>query len=557
MIPSVPQLLDWRPVRIVHAGQDLVVRAEELRAITAELVRMRAQLGRAWTGSAADAALMDVERRTQELERITALTSTAGLALEQAGTSIAQAQAHLRSALVEAAAAGCAVADTGLVTPPAVPVPRTGLAGYVLQTWQQEQDTLEAAQATAAAGIAERVRAALQAANGADLAAQAALEALAVPSISRAARPGLSSLAGRALGWQGRPTQTPPVRSRENELKALLDRYRATRVPPSEYADLLREYWYLVAAREAGVDPNTWIPTRGVDGNRGTIMKVYEYYGHLFRDHPQLQWAGMANLIGPSFAGGFFDLDMVRDAARDVENLPPEVRQVLPPGMGELAHLSDEELGFYETKLLTMQQKIFQDMATQHVAYLHGGLPAVQELRDAGLLDDATVAAWQDIDSGDAAAVTRGNTTLLHREQFTVIAQDYDDMHNHPGTGQAFTYLITTIGAPSIPRAKTFAEVHPLTVKVYESPEIPFVPEVEVQTPLPDGDISRRNQRWDLILKDTLPAYQRLLREDPAGARALTATVASRTEEDRPSRQLDAILLRLLTEWSLKFGVHR
>ena len=79
---------------------------------------------------------------------------------------------------------------------------------------------------------------------------------------------------------------------------------------------------------------------------------------------------------------------------------------------------------------------------------------------------------------------------------------------------------------------------------------------VHVETPLPDGNIADRNQRWNLIEQDTLPAYLRLLREDPEGARALIASpIAPRIEEQHlyaVPRVLEDVE-HVLTDWDVEF----
>jgi len=98
-------------------------------------------------------------------------------------------------------------------------------------------------------------------------------------------------------------------------LQRLLDEARRLGLPPTDYAGILKQYWAVRAAEHAGIDLATWNPTLGVDGNRATIKQVYVYYGQLFLQHPELQWAGMANMIGPAFAAGFFDLAALKDIA--------------------------------------------------------------------------------------------------------------------------------------------------------------------------------------------------------------------------------------------------
>src|SRR5690606_22689454 len=135
---------------------------------------------------------------------------------------------------------------------------------------------------------------------------------------------------------------------------------------PREYASELQAYWLDKALDRAGIDPGAWLPQDGAAANGPIIEAVYRYYGELFLAHPELQWAGMANLIGPSFAGGFHDLDSIRQLARTVaeriDQLPPVAREALPPALrdlGRLAAAGDEELGFFVATLLTMQKKIF------------------------------------------------------------------------------------------------------------------------------------------------------------------------------------------------------
>ena len=72
-----------------------------------------------------------------------------------------------------------------------------------------------------------------------------------------------------------------------------------------EYADFLSSYWNNQAMLDMGIDPASWDTSRGTEHNWETIKKVYDFYGQAYLSNPDLQWAGMANMIGPSFAGGF------------------------------------------------------------------------------------------------------------------------------------------------------------------------------------------------------------------------------------------------------------
>lgn len=318
------------------------------------------------------------------------------------------------------------------------------------------------------------------------------------------------------------------------------------------YRPFLREYWQREALEAAGIDLSTWDPSKGAEANAETIRKVYEYYGKLFLDHPELQWAGMANMIGPSFAGAFYDLDAMQQAAKKIEaNLPnlPGIPDEIKENIHKLASLPASELQFYQTTLLSMQKEIFMDQAAMHEAYLNGGTAEIDRMRAAKLLDDDTQIAWRQIAEGTATnnqqLIAAGNTQLLHREQWDIIADDYDRMRNHPLTGGVVTWGMTMLGAPSIPGAHSYAELFPKTIG------LPFG--YEVTTPFPDGNISNSNQRWQLITQDTLPAYQRLLQENPALAQQIIGSnFNERMESQRLSNQIDDIVKRFIDGWDVR-----
>jgi len=352
------------------------------------------------------------------------------------------------------------------------------------------------------------------------------------------------------------------------DLANRLEMLRAMGVAPQEYRTLLQQFWVSVAAERAGIDLDAWDPMLGADALRGIIQGAYTYYGSLFLEHPELQWAGMANMIGPSFAGGFFDLAMLRRLADalggPIDDLPLGAGALLPlplQGLGLVSNMTEEEIRFYESQFLSMQREIFFDQAMMHEAYLGGGLPALEELRDAGLIDDATLRAWEQIDTGartgDQDLVAAGNTHLLYREQHDIIRDDYDRMYSHFPSGPAVTYLLGAVGAPSIPGAQSLGDVRPLEVRVpvNHSPFGWLVHQtyVEVSTPLPNGNIADFGTRWALIEQDTLPAYQELLRENPELARDIVASpVHDRIELQRLANRIDDIIIDLTTDWDVR-----
>jgi hypothetical protein len=349
----------------------------------------------------------------------------------------------------------------------------------------------------------------------------------------------------------------------------MLDGARAAGIDPKRYAALLQQYWLVKAANEAGIDLSKWDPAAGVDGNTENILKVYRLYGKFFLEHPELQWAGMANMIGPSFAGGFADLDSMKDFARSladkINSLPPAARLALPPELRELAklgNLSAGELQYFETKFLAMQKHIFIDQGSMHEAYLTGGQGAIDEMRAAGLIDDNAQSAWRKIASGDPAQVQDGNTQLLNREQNQIIDKQYNDMYRHdPPIGRIMTYGMTAAGAASIPGTKTPGQYSPLTVDgaVTLPGPVPFTHEtvkVRVATPLPDFNVADKDARWDYITHDTLPAYQQLLRDHPDQARAIIASpVEDRLAQQRLAQRWPQLAQHMVNDWDVDVGV--
>ena len=341
-----------------------------------------------------------------------------------------------------------------------------------------------------------------------------------------------------ALGSLSVRLQDPPEDA--EELAALLEQARAAGLPPTAYQEVLREHWLAQALQAACISPQDWDPSLGAQANRANVEKVYAYYASLYLQDPDLQWSGMAAMIGPSFAAGFLDLAMLRRLSDEV---PEALRPALPPGVPELGDLTAAEIRYYETALLTMQQKIFRDQGVQHQAYADGGMAAIQELAAADLVSPTSLRAWQDIASGDPARVSEGNTYHLYREQYEIIGDPYDQMRAHFPTGPVVTAAMTFAGSPSIPGARSYPDVFPVTFE-QGTPglrRLPFVGwdnplqvTARVTTPFPDGNISVRDERWALIEQDTLPAYQALIQDDPQQVRALLEQpVAERIEQYR------------------------
>jgi hypothetical protein len=308
----------------------------------------------------------------------------------------------------------------------------------------------------------------------------------------------------------------------------------------------LQEAWLNRALASAGIERESWRPGRGVVENRRTVEAVYGYYGRLFLEHPCLQWAGLAGMIGPAFYAGFQDLGLLPDAVRGA------VIAVLGRASRRLARHAAGDLGFYETTFLTMQKKIFEDQAGMHEAYLAGGVAQIEEFYRARIIDAATVEAWRRIDAGcrgaDTAAVAAGNRMLLFREQHDIIDRFYVRMLGHRWPlGQAFTYLLTLAGAPSVPGARSYPERYPLRVDA----RLPRIA-VSARTPLADGNIAVFADRWRLIDADTLPAYLTFLRDHPGQARAMVATpLSQRVTAYRLLARAGQLAAAAVTRWDV------
>jgi hypothetical protein len=190
-----------------------------------------------------------------------------------------------------------------------------------------------------------------------------------------------------------------------------------------------------------------------------------------------------------------------------------------------------------------------------HEAYLAHGVPKVEELYRARIIDAATLEAWRQIDAGrrnsDPALVDRGNRTLLFREQFDIIDRFYLQMlRYHWPEGPTFTYLLTLAGAPSVPGADSYPERYPLTV-VARLPRAA----ISLRTPLADGNIAVFANRWKLIDDDTLPDYLAFVRDHADEARALVATpVSQRTTRYRLLARAGRLVAAALTRWDVDVG---
>ncbi|KIS25463.1 hypothetical protein TV39_20645 [Arthrobacter sp. SPG23] len=311
------------------------------------------------------------------------------------------------------------------------------------------------------------------------------------------------------------------------------------------YGQFLQQYWAESAMREAGIDPNRWNPSKGVDYNRADIYKVYAFYAELYKNDPRMEWIGMANQVGPTFIAGFEDLAVLRKAAAAGEDLSEQLDGTDPAQRSWitlLASLGESDLAFYETTFLEMQKEIFSDIGSQHFAYQQGGMEEIKRMKDSGVVSPRMNTAWTSLDSvprypgpegyhqlspAQQAALHKASYSMADQEQNHVIADDYDNIRSRP-TGEAFTAAMTWVGDPSIVGAKSYYEQFPAAEPYFD---ISRFPPTGIDIHL--GNISNRDDRWALIDQDTLKAYEDWLHAEKNPYGEMVEPMPQRVEEYR------------------------
>ncbi|WP_203750168.1 WXG100 family type VII secretion target [Cellulomonas chitinilytica] len=564
----------WRPEVLDDVADGLSSSLDGFEQRLSDALRAADDATQTWRGPASDAAHTRALAENRMGRRIVAATDAAITALRTAAKDLRSVRDHAVGRVDDARAEGFSVSDEWQVTDQGSAVSST--ARTVLPA--AEVARLDAARRARLAHhvdvVAEALRQLGDADHRASFAVDGALDELrstgkdVAAGVDYAPPTSLTGLTPAQVDALLRdPAFVAWTAGHPDAAKRLLDgAVDAGLLAPTDprYSTFLDGFWQREALEAAGIDVDAWDPSKGTAANAAIIEQVYTYYGRLFLDHPELQWAGMANMIGPSFAGGFYDLGMLRDIARRVQEAGGELPDIPFTGTDDelrraidgLADMGDDELKFFESTFLSMQKEIFLDQGAMHEAYLVGGTAEIDRMQAAGLLDRTTDLAWHDIADGvahdDPALVSAGNGSLLRREQWDIIRDDYDTMRSHPGTGELFTYAATLVGAPSIPGAHTFAEEFPVVVDLGEVP-VTGTSLGEVVTPLPAGNVAIAEDRWKLVQEDTLPAYQHLLATDPQGARDLVASdFGDRLDDQRLASRADEIVDHLVRDWDYR-----
>lgn len=332
---------------------------------------------------------------------------------------------------------------------------------------------------------------------------------------------------------------------------------------PEEVVAQLRDDVYA----EAGIV--AWDPSLGVDFNTATIDAVYQYYPQLYGLDPNMQWVGLASIAAPQFYAGFLDIEY----ARQVAETGGDIAEVLPtlnvPSWlaAELASLTADELAealwFMETKFLSMQRQIFDDMAVQHYAFQVGGLDLVQGFAEGTPVNgrpptrdaiDRTMAPWVLFEAG---AIDESTGLLVDREQRDIIQDDYSQIWDHSPaaklfvTGAGFT-AVDPSGGPSFFDHVITPDWKELEVNIPDfTGKTPDIPSIET-APLEIGRVGGVPIRWDppdfggIGIPD-LPSFETWDIDIDIDRLDLTANVAN--EEDRMRWIEEVVNAMVIDRW--------
>lgn len=306
-------------------------------------------------------------------------------------------------------------------------------------------------------------------------------------------------------------------------LERLVNEARSSGQSATSYAALLLQYRLAQATEEAGIDLASWNPFDGFTANRSNMIKSYRYYEDFQLSHRELQWAGMGGQVGGDFGGGIADIEWAAqlydtpgiqqsasDIIRRIETaFGPEAVDQLPGGLSVLADragdITTDDLYWFVTQVVIMQKAIFSDLMPMHFVYVHEGIPGVKEMHRAGLFGDHIMNAWYDVASGDPDRIAHGNMTLLQREQGWVVSDIWDDVRAYKdGLGEAFTYMMTLAGSPSVAGVPALRDHNPIQLQGM----LPDGRAATLHTPLPSWDWSVYDQRWEYVTTQLLPRYR-------------------------------------------------
>lgn len=350
----------------------------------------------------------------------------------------------------------------------------------------------------------------------------------------------------------------------ESVLAAAVEQARADGVSPRRYATLLHQYWLVVATRNAAIDLAAWDPAQGVRANERTFNQVYVNYLRLTTQHPEFYWAGLAGIAGGSFASGFFDMSDVGvvldvpgihqlgNAVADLlRGTPPELVRELPADLRLLAaegsRLSAADVTWYQTRLMIMQKHIFTDLVPMHEAYVALGIRGIDEMYEAGVLDDDIHTAWQSIAAGTHDGYIDALIRMTDREQNRVIADQWDETSaGRAPIGRVLTYVSTIAGKPAVPGVRAPGVFAPATVRANIGGRT-----LALRTTLPDFNWADRDTRWTYITGDLVPRHIDMELNPALAPAVLGESFWHKLARGRLIPRLPELIADLTSQWQL------
>ncbi|UGT66419.1 hypothetical protein LTT66_24465 [Nocardia gipuzkoensis] len=350
----------------------------------------------------------------------------------------------------------------------------------------------------------------------------------------------------------------------EADLAEALRQARADSVAPRRYATLLHQYWLVIATRHADIDVAAWDPGRGPRANERTFNQVYVNYLRLATQHPEFYWAGLAGIAGGSFASGFFDMSEV-GVALDVPGIhqlgtavadllratPPELVGALPEDIRLLAtegsRLTAADVAWYQTRLMIMQKHIFTDLVPMHEAYVALGMRGIEEMYEAGVLDDDIRTAWRSIAAGTRDGYVDALIRMTDREQNHVVADQWDETSaGRAPIGRVLTYVSTVAGKPAVPGVRAPGVFAPVVVSADVGGR-----SLALRVPLPGFNWADRETRWAYITGDLVPRHIDLETDPVLAAAVLGEAFWSKLARGRLAARLPDILADLTAHWQI------
>jgi len=257
--------------------------------------------------------------------------------------------------------------------------------------------------------------------------------------------------------------------------------------PP--YREPGKDLYQLELCSQLHMDCAHWDTSRGVSCNDDFIEKGYAYYQHVFDEHPEVTWAGLAKLAGTTVYAAMQDIHLLRLMSKG-KRLDFLKGLGLPGPMAErLANLPTEALDYFEDQLAAMQKAIFTDLAPELEAYSRGGITEMERLARIGQITPEALDSWKDIASGEPERIKKGNKALAYREQHDILQPFYDDMKSKP-FGDDITYLFGFMIDSPVPGGESFKQYVGL------GREITGVP---LPIDVPVGNVATFDTRWKWI----------------------------------------------------------